>query len=174
MREYISTNEKKDRDDWYADLGRIRGNEMTYDVFRCSNGEMVMSGVYAEGAAKFARTSVNFVIMTAKRPANNKYGRLATETGYYFKQHYEKKNTKTAFNKNNNYAVYRLKEDLFFKLVKRNYSSLRDFRLINDIKPPAIDKHLRGVHVFPSSSDTAMKICKALDVDWTELYERVK
>lgn len=67
-------------EEWIGKLGKVSTPDF-YDVYRKSDGRLMLCKVTAEKAAHFAGVSPNFVILSSK-PKH----KVATETGYYFEQ----------------------------------------------------------------------------------------
>ena len=161
---------KQNRQEWLDTLGLTRGVAPTYDVYRCSDRQKVMDGVQPETAAKYARVPLNFVIMTAKRPARNKYGRLASETGFYFTLHKHNPKPKPK----NEIVLFRIKKDLFTELMCRNkITSICAMCVECSISYETLIRHLRGIEFYPASSGATWRICKTLNINWRDLYERI-
>lgn len=161
---------KQNRQEWLDTLGLTRGVAPTYDVYRCSDQQKVMDGVQPETAAKYARVPLNFVIMTAKQPARNKYGRLASETGFYFTLHKHKPKPKPK----NEIVLFRIKKDLFTELMRRNkITSICAMCVECSISYETLIRHLRGIEFYPASSSATWRICKVLNISWRDLYERI-
>lgn len=165
---------KQSRQEWLDMLGLTRGTVQTYDVYRCSDREKVMDGVQAETAARYARVSVNFVVTTAKRPARNKYGRVASETGYYFVHHADVRPKQPDDPRKKEIVLYRIKKDLFVSLMKRRkITSICAMCVECHVSYDTLIKHLRGIGFSPSNSSAAWRICSVLGIPWRDLYERI-
>lgn len=164
---------KQNRQEWLDTLGLTRGIAPTYDVYRCSDRQKVMDGVQPETAAKYARVPLNFVIMTAKRPARNKYGRLASETGYYFTLHRHKPKPQRKL-PSHEIVLYRIKKDLLVDLMRRRkITSISEMCVECSISYETLIRHLRGIEFYPASSSATWRICKVLNISWRDLYERI-
>lgn len=78
-----------DRTGWEDKIGLVRApkQEPRYDVYEVTERRMIASNKSQREAAAIAGVTEGFVVAAAKRPAKNRYGRVATETGYFFYIH---------------------------------------------------------------------------------------
>lgn len=157
----------------------------TYDVYNCKDGRVVMVAATQQGAAAFAGVSESFVINAARRKANNKYGRIATTTGYYFKVHtgipdnLPTVNLKTRTEKvkhKSNYSEkrWRLNQEKFFARLKFfGFKNVKDFAKANHISYQTVIDYVNyPAYRDPRELDRAMRLCHALHSEPEYMFDK--
>ena len=156
----------------------IHDKPIFYDVFSCDDGTKIKNGITAKSAADFAGVSENFVIMTSIKPAKNKYGHLATMSGYYFARHNSEEDPVTfdlprdPGNKPGTPRIYKINPEILSWFIKyRGYETAQQFCERNELKYDTLIAHVtQGINTRPATSQFATKLCRLLGAHMMKIY----